>query len=198
MDISIIISGVIGIISTIIAGVLTYISTKRSSKDLKLNNLLEEQYSKIVAPIHKALCFSNEKDIDNMVNDIVDKYYYLLPDNFLSRFLDGSSKKTNSETFEAYIENLYIVLRKKLGYSKIQSKDATSKIGKFYDSIMSIFDVILLVWWVITVLAMLFLCIVVWFIEGTPLQKWIIFSMAVGTILFFTHFVFYTSRKENI
>lgn len=120
---------------------LTNIFNKRWERTNKSSNILEEQYLKVISPIYRELKLKNN-DKDTMIlniGEIIYTNFHLLPEQLLEKFLTIDDNKSE---FEKLVYDFYIILRNKLGYSRIKvSKEIKEKEKLLaYQKVMTIID----------------------------------------------------------
>lgn len=136
MEYTAIIVAVIAAFASVFGAIFTFFSNRSNSKSSKATSIMEEQYLKVVAPIHKALSVQDENMCENIHSIIYDNYE-LVPDELISDFWKSYRKLSNKDedleitetSFGRRIDKFYKILRKKLGYSKasVSRKDLRDK-----------------------------------------------------------------------
>lgn len=131
-----IVSLVIASIAPIATGIITYITTRNSTKFSKTANVLEQQYIKVVAPIHFLLQTEIKSNIQEKIDSIIEENYHLLPDNmleeyriFLSQLKFVNEDLNGIENLEFYkiIDAYNRILRFELRYSSISTTRSDRK-----------------------------------------------------------------------
>lgn len=129
MEKSAIIVAVIAAVASVFGALFTYFSNRYNSKTDKTTSILEEQYLKVISPIHQALHIRDTKKMCDVIDIVIQENYYLLPDKLFDYYTDFReyvlcSKDTciyPLETdFASQIGEFHRILRYKLGYSKIK------------------------------------------------------------------------------
>lgn len=143
MENSAIIVAVIAAVASIFGAVFTFFSSRYNSKTSKTTNILEEQYLKVISPIHEALNDSNIKHSDRKIESIIENYYQLLPDQLFSKYTEyiHIENRDNSDLFSTdfgqFVDRLNKAARAKLGYSKIKVTKEEKETGKLLADVPS-------------------------------------------------------------
>lgn len=136
MEYTAIIVAVIAAFASVFGAIFTYFSNRFNTKSSKTTSIMEEQYLKVVAPIHKELSIHDENTYENIKWIIYDNYE-LVPDELVSDFWNSYRELSNTDnnfeindtSFGRRIDKFYKILRNKLGYSKtkVSRKDMQDK-----------------------------------------------------------------------
>lgn len=126
MDFPEILSLVIAFIAPIATGIITYITTRNSTKFSKTANVIEQQYIKVVAPIYFLLQTEKKTTLQEKIYEIIKENYHLLPDNMLEeyenfvtqlKFVNENLDGIENLDFYKRIEDYNHILRFELRYS---------------------------------------------------------------------------------
>ncbi|MCM1114253.1 MAG: hypothetical protein NC397_02005 [Clostridium sp.] len=109
--------------ATLGAVVITQLFTYLNSKSNKNDSIYKQQYDEIFAPIHRTLFFTPSQNVTDdleIISNIIYKNYSLASDALIEEF--GKCFDNNEITFEfeTIIRSGYILLRNKLGYTKLK------------------------------------------------------------------------------
>ncbi len=122
MEFSEILPSIINAIPTIVVAVCAFIFGRYNSKSDKTSSILEEQYLKVISPMHRALKYIKKEDSIEVIDKIVVENYHLLPDGLYEDYRKYRDNKKGYKPFENRINEFNRILRYKLGYSKIKIK----------------------------------------------------------------------------
>lgn len=122
MEFSEILPSIINAIPTIIVAVCAFIFGRYNSKSDKTSSILEQQYLKVISPMHRALRYIKREDSIEAIDKIVVENYHLLPDGLYEDYRKYRDNEKGYEPFENRINEFNRILRYKLGYSKIKIK----------------------------------------------------------------------------
>lgn len=128
MEDSAIIVAVIAAVTSVFGAVFSFFSNRFTSKTDKNSNILEQQYLKIISPIHQILHSDSNESVYTIIHTILTENYSLLPNRLWDDFITSEyilEEETDPDEliltpFGERIEELYKILRDKLGYSKIK------------------------------------------------------------------------------
>ena len=121
---------IIGTISAIIvatlSAVVTYIVARYNFRTPKTRNILEEQYIKILVPLHKLIYIETGNIHDKIKKslEILSKGYEYVPIKII-KDLQHLRKNEDKDKFYEYAQNIHVMfllVRKKLGYEFKQSE----------------------------------------------------------------------------
>lgn len=140
MEDSAIIVAVIAAVASVFGAIFTFFSNRYNSKTNKTTNILEEQYLKVIAPLHQALYdFKDPKKMCNAMDSIFRENYHLLPDKLFDNYVDFRNYVLSSDfiyskhlkiEFVNQVCEFYRILRYKLGYSAIKITKKEKKSAK--------------------------------------------------------------------
>lgn len=122
------------VLVAIITQVFIYIITKINNKDSKKNSILEEQYVKIFAPIHKILFYDNIENRNRLyweIDHIISNNYPIVPKRI--RELYTEIKDKDDSEFKSFKKEISICFRyssSMLGYSRERLSREEKKIAK--------------------------------------------------------------------
>jgi len=135
---SAIIVAVIAAVASVFGAIFTFFSNRYNSKTNKTTNILEEQYLKVIAPLHQALYdFKDPKKMCNAMDSIFRENYHLLPDKLFDNYYSGL---IYDGAFSEHITKKEKKSAKLLGNSR-SSKSMTLLVSS-YASFMSIATII--------------------------------------------------------
>lgn len=126
MEISEILPSIIAGVASIVVAVLAFIVGRYNSKSDKQSSVLEQQYTKVISPIHHILRCGSKAEIRENVNTVIENQYHLLPDNFWNEYdafllqithLDDSLSGIEQLEFYRKVDQYFRVLRYELKYS---------------------------------------------------------------------------------
>ena len=120
MEQSGIISSIISAIATLLVAGSAFFVGRYNSKFDKTSTILEEQYLKVISPIHYILKTTKREKLYSEINDVIGANYHLLPDGLYDDFMNFVNEKIDKYEFEKKINEFNRILRFKLGYSKIK------------------------------------------------------------------------------
>lgn len=197
MEDSAIIVAIIAAVASIFGALFSYFSNRYNSKADKTTNILEEQYLKVISPIHQSLHSFDPEEICNTIDSIIRENYYLLPDKLLDNYMDFrsyalSSKVIYDTLFEKEFVNqvceFYRILRYKLGYSKIKITKKEKQSEKLLASSRSfkLTDLFMIVFLIIITLCSFSACIFFYlapFIDASSNRKMVILTTLLATFL---------------
>lgn len=151
MEFSEILSSIASIVTPIATCIIAFLITRRGSKSDKNSSILEEQYLKVVSPIHRTLNQENKEDAVRKIGKIIANEYYLLPNNLYDDYINYQKGDISNEDFAKIIDGYNGYLRSKLGYSKIkmtkQEKKAAKQLANGsnkYEKILNVFLMIII------------------------------------------------------
>lgn len=108
--------------------------TKYSAQKSKNRDVLEEQYLKVFAPLHKLIFYKRSEDnerFDHEIEQIITSQYHLIPQQIIKTYL---KQEANDDTsFEDCIDKCYNVIAAKLGYTQVTEKLYTTKLGNLFE-----------------------------------------------------------------
>ncbi len=149
MEQSEIISSIITAIATLLVAGSAFFVGRYNSKTNKTSTILEEQYLKVISPIHYILKMTKREKIYSEINDVIADNYHLLPDGLYDDFMNFVNEKIDKYEFEKKIDEFNRILRYKLGYSKIRltkdEKEAAKRLAKFKDGMSTLFDILMII-----------------------------------------------------
>ncbi|MCL2199433.1 MAG: hypothetical protein FWB80_10960 [Defluviitaleaceae bacterium] len=105
-----------------------------------MNCILEKQYEKVFAPLHKAIFFENNLPHDEImkhISKIVSDNYLLVPPEIIEALI-----KKDETLCERLVKKAYEGARSKLGYSQYKKKlddETLALIGKTWKDTWKIF-----------------------------------------------------------
>lgn len=120
MEHSGIISSIITAVATLIVGGGAFFVGSYNSKFDKTSTILEEQYLKVISPIHYILRTVKREKLYSEISDVIGDNYHLLPDGLYDDFMNFANEEISKQEFEKKIDEFNRILRFKLGYSKIK------------------------------------------------------------------------------
>lgn len=112
------------------SGASTVILNRLFLKKDKNFNIQEQQYLNVISPIHHALKNKDKNERDKVIEEIIEKYYYLLPDTVYECYIDCKENENNFEEFNKLINYINNRHRYELGYSKQKPENIDTKIEK--------------------------------------------------------------------
>ena len=122
-----------GVISLITLAIKLYFAKYNAQKS-EMRIVLEEQYQKVFAPLHKLLFYKRPEDGETLYSDIdqiISNQYYLIPQQIIKTYLNqGIEPVDNATSFEDYIDKCYNVAAAKLGYAQVPEKIYATKLEK--------------------------------------------------------------------
>lgn len=134
-----ILSLVIASAAPIATGIITYLTTRNSTKFSKTADVLEQQYIKVVAPIHFLLQTETKSNLKEKIYNIIEENYYLLPDNMLEEyeifvsqlnFINENLNGIENLNFYKRIEQYNRILRFELRYSSTSTTKYDREVRK--------------------------------------------------------------------
>ncbi len=130
---------------------VTYIVTRLGIKNDKSSNILEEQYLKVVSPIHYILKTAKKKKLFTEIGNVVNENYHLLPEGLYDDFIGFTNAEISEQEFKNKIDEYNRILRYKLGYSKIK----ITKKDKEAEKQLAMSKNYLIIRWILTILSVL-------------------------------------------
>ena len=128
---NILITGALSLITLAIK----FLFTKYSAQKSKNRDVLEEQYLKVFAPLHKLIFYKRSEDSERLNHDIdqiIASQYHLIPQQIIKTYLKWGTEADDDTSFEDYIDKCYNVIAAKLGYTQVTEKFYTTKSGKLF------------------------------------------------------------------
>ena len=122
----------IGLLATIggasVSAIVTYFINKYNIDKPKKQSALEEQYIKVLVPIHKKLFFNddieepdNEKCKQKDIKNILKENYHSAPYAIIEKFKKAIEKEDMKE-FESLMDTCYKSASYQLGYTQVRIK----------------------------------------------------------------------------
>lgn len=139
METSAIIVAVIAAVASVFGAIFTYFSNRHNSKSDKTISILEQQYLKVISPLHQALHIRSVQKMCDTIDSIIHENYYLLPDELFDEYAKFRKCMLHSEhpyiiplesDFGVRVSEFNTILRYKLGYSKIKVTKKEKKAEK--------------------------------------------------------------------
>lgn len=139
MENSAIIVAVIAAVASIFGAIFTFFSNRFTSKTDKNSTILEQQYLKLISPLHQSLHIIDVKKMCDTIDNIVYENYYLLPDGLFDEYAKFRKRMLHSKhpyiipiesDFGIRVSEFNRILRYKLGYSKIKVTKKEKKVEK--------------------------------------------------------------------
>lgn len=116
--------------ATLGAVVITQLFTYLNSKGDKTDSIYKQQYDKIFSPIHRTLFFTPSQRVTDdleIISNIIYNNYSLASDALIEEFGKCFDNDEITKEFEHIIQSGYILLRNKLGYSKLKLKKSDER-----------------------------------------------------------------------
>lgn len=118
------------VFGTISAVIITQLFTYLNNKSDKSKSIYQKQYEEIFSPIHRVLFFApSDNVIENLriIRNIIYKNYGFASDALIEEFIKCDDNNKITDDFIQIIKSGYILLRNKLGYSKLKLKRVDKK-----------------------------------------------------------------------
>lgn len=120
MEYTAIVVAVIAALASVFSAFFTFFSNRSNTKSSKATSIMEKQYLKVVAPIHKEFSIHDENMRKNIQSIIYDNYE-LVPEELISDFWKSYRQLSNADkdfkitdtSFGRRIDKFYKILRKK-------------------------------------------------------------------------------------
>ncbi len=111
------------VFGTLGAIIITQLFTYLNNKNDKDKSIYQKQYDEIFSPIHRVLFFissTNDTDIMETISNIIYNNYSFASDALIEEFIKCFDDNKITEEFTQIIKSGYVILRNKLGYSKLK------------------------------------------------------------------------------